>query len=146
MATKAPFLDKASDAFDFDKDFEQFDHELRDFTDNVMPEEANKIKRIIGLQLLTDVVLMTRVDTGRARGGWTVTLDEPTSKQLKRTDKTGNHVIGVGANKVGEAEFGQDIWINNNVTYIKYLNNGTETRVGDFMVERALTKANSQFS
>ena len=75
-----------------------------------------------------------------------MTLDEPTSKQLKRTDKTGNHVIGIGANKVGEAEFGQDIWINNNVTYIKYLNNGTETRVGDFMVERALTKANSQFS
>jgi hypothetical protein len=130
---------------DFDKDFRQFDHELRDFAEKQVPEEVNKVKRAVALQLLVSVVQDTRVDTGRARGGWSVALDEASTRKLKRLDKTGNHVVALGSRKIAEAEFGQDIWISNNVQYIDYLNSGTETRTGDFMVERALVTASAQF-
>jgi hypothetical protein len=129
----------------YDSDFKEFDHELRDFTENVLPETANQVKRVIALQLLTDIVLLTRVDTGRARGGWLVTLGEATDRVAKRLDKSGNQAISVGENIIAKVEDGQDIWLSNNVVYAKYLNDGTEHTTGDFMVERALVKASAQF-
>ena len=127
-----------------------FESEFREFSVAMDKHEVevrrlgNEFKQKIALQILTGVVMLTRVDTGRARGGWQVTVNKPSERVLKTSDKNGSATIKKGTNKVLDSEEGEDIWVTNNVSYIKYLNYGTDKIVGDHMVERTLSRVQSQ--
>lgn len=115
-----------------------------------MPREANLLKQKVALQVLTGVVMTTRVGrpplgTGRARGGWQVGLNTLDDVERGMVDRTGQRSINVGSTVIDAAKTGDDIVISNSVNYSKYLNDGTDKMAGDHMVERTVADVSAQF-
>ena len=94
------------------------------------------LTRALALRGLSDLVLGTRVDTGRARGNWQVGEGEPPEGfDPENFDETGTDTISAGSQEIANAS-GQDIiWIQNGVPYIAYLEDGPY--VQDHMLEGA---------
>lgn len=68
----------------------------------------------IKVELMTSVVYDTRVDTGRLRGGWTMTSGAPSFQDSGRIDITGN---GVAAEIRALASSDGVEFLSNNVPY-----------------------------
>lgn len=103
---------------------EEFILSLRKFADQV-PEKHSAIVRKTAMQVLRGVVMKTPVDTGRAKGNWSVTNGQPTLMQVEGTDKTGNVTIRTGLSQILEAKPQLEIiWIQNNLPYIVPLEHG----------------------
>tara|TARA_R110000796_G_scaffold42012_5_gene104145 strand:+ start:1518 stop:1874 length:357 start_codon:yes stop_codon:yes gene_type:complete len=71
--------------------------------------------RAVKIDLFTDVIVNTRVDTGRMRGNWQTTVGESTGSELDVTDKSGAKTINKMSRKVGGA--GETTYLTNNVPY-----------------------------
>lgn len=127
----------------FESDFEEFSVGMDELEIEVK-KLGNAFKQKIALQVLEGVVMTTRVDTGRARAGWQTTLGVPSERRPRVSDKSGRIPLNAGRQEIMRAKEGDDIWITNNVSYIRYLNYGTDSRIGDFMVERTLSRVQSQ--
>jgi hypothetical protein len=70
------------------------------------------------LDMLRDVVLMTPVDTGRARGGWQFAVDSPDFAE-GGADPSGAAAIARGTPKILNAPIGKGDWfLANGVPYI----------------------------
>jgi hypothetical protein len=128
------------------QDYRKFAAQLDSFMETLVPEKANLVKQKVALQLLFGVVMLTRVDTGRARGGWSVSLRHPSSKDTKLLDKGGNNVRMRGKGSIEASKPGEDIYINNPVVYVPILNDGDKNRTGDHMVERTMARVGAQFA
>jgi hypothetical protein len=92
---------------------------------NRAKEDRRKIVRAAALHALRDVVLNTRVDTGRARGNWQVGESVPPEghdPELKDAD--GGSTIGRGSQVIAEASGDETIWLHNGVPYVGYLEDG----------------------
>ena len=126
-------------------DYRDFEVDVRRYARTVLPKEINEFKQKVAFQVLNGLVMLTRVDTGRARGGWQVTLAIPAIGESGTLDKNGSSTVEREAIRVLESRYGEDIYITNNVHYIVWLNYGTTTREGDHFVERVLADVESQF-
>jgi hypothetical protein len=73
--------------------------------------------RYICLHLLRDVVLGTPVDTGRARGNWQATIDQPAEGVTTVDDKGGQLTVGSADGAISRAT-GRVFYITNNLPYI----------------------------
>ena len=109
-------------------------------------ERRQVLTKVIGLRALSDVVLGTRVDTGRARGNWQVAESTPpqgydpdlgspegrsgTDAPTRRADP-----VAAGKSAIDAASGADIIWIANNVPYIQVLEDW------DAMVEGAYEAA-----
>lgn len=89
------------------------------------PEMTAKVQRALALEALRGVVLMTPVDTGRARGNWQVTHDTPASGELDVEDKGGRATIAKGAAEVARIRPYEFTWLANNLPYIESLEKGS---------------------
>ena len=127
-----------------DRDYYNFAAKVDHFTAKVVPEQANIVKQKIALDLLTGVVMLIRVDTGRARGGWQVSLRSPSDRETGRLDKVGTKTIAHGTRTIESVKPWDDIYLNNPVVYAAVLNDGDEHRTGDHMVERTLARVGAQ--
>ena len=90
----------------------------------IYQNDFGKIVRSIALDGLTEVVQRTPVDTGRARGGWFVTLGQATAGTTGQLDKGGQTTISAGASTIENADFGDVIVLQNNVDYAVLLDDG----------------------
>ena len=80
--------------------------------------------RKIALDVFSEVILMTPVDTGRARGNWQVSIGTIPGGTLELDDKAGTATIGkVQAETLG-LKAGQTIYLVNNLEYISALEFG----------------------
>lgn len=90
--------------------------------------------RKIAIDVFTEVVLMTPVDTGRARGNWQVAIGSIPSGTLELDDKDGTATIAkVQADALG-LKAGQSIYLVNNLEYITALEFGHSKQAPSGMV------------
>jgi hypothetical protein len=117
------------------KSAREFAIDLRKFG-VVTREQATIIFRKIALDLDTRVVLGTPVDTGRARGNWYPSINEPSQDvNMEKFDKSGGMAIGaITATTLG-AKLGDVIWLTNNLPYILPLENGHSKQAPEGMVD-----------
>lgn len=102
-----------------------FLNDLHVATQGLPERELKLLLRKVILEGLTRVVLKTPVDTGRARGGWQVTLGispDENEESNRPVDKSGAATISEGAAKDVPA-FGI-VFIANTVVYIERLEEG----------------------
>jgi hypothetical protein len=55
----------------------EFDIELQNFADNVLPDKVGKLHRAVTLDVLRGVIFRSPVDTGRFRSNWQVSRNAP---------------------------------------------------------------------
>ena len=122
----------------------EFNAELREFGERVVPERHLAFQRRIALELLVRIVRKTPVDTGRARGNWQVNAGPATEGEV---EVFGNASIGVGtANIRGIRLPFQLITIFNNVNYITFLEEGSSQQARMGMVAVSLAEVESLFA
>lgn len=102
---------------------------------------ADRITKQIAGAALTNVVLATPVDTGRARGGWTVSNGAPVFAETGRLDTSGIATIAAGQTQIAQRQSPQDIYLNNNVNYIVFLDQGTSQQAAENFVATAVSLA-----
>ena len=79
------------------------------------------------VDVASKVILRTAVDTGRARGNWQVSLNDPATDVLDVEDKEGNTTITAAMDKT-EGATGNVWWLTNNLPYIQKLESGTHSQ------------------
>ena len=130
---------------------ETFNRRIRLRANNI-PREVNKIVRTIALVVDQSLVLRTPVDTGRARSGWVVSLNEPSTETPEPFNPlprgTDPEKFGEGANARGAIAQGREVigrrrpeqtlYIVNNNDYIDELNRGSSAQAPEMFVEMAI--------
>lgn len=115
---------------------EKFNKEFNDFAKRLLPNEVLLVQKKLALEALRLLVLTTPVDTGRARGGWIVSINEPSDEVKDRTDKSGSGTISEGTSAILQMQkLFSTVFITNNVHYIVYLNQGTSKQAPGNFVE-----------
>lgn len=108
--------------------FDEFERQLQAFATKTVAD-ANKLRRAVGLDMLTRVVLKTPVDFGIARGNWQITVaQEPQYLQTVK-DEGGGKTIEKGAGQLARssgptADLRKVIYIANATPYIEVLDRG----------------------
>lgn len=93
--------------------------------------------RKIALDVFTEVILMSPVDTGRFRGNWQVAIGDVPAGTLEIEDKDGTATISkVQAATMG-LEVGQTIYLINNLPYAQALEFGSSQQAPGGMVRLA---------
>lgn len=95
-----------------------FGQQLQDFA-IATNRSLSKACRTIKISLFSGLVISTRVDTGRMRGGWQCSQGSPNLTDPDRADKTGQAAINEITANVGD--FSQDFCANA-VEYAAYWN------------------------
>ena len=105
-------------------------------------ENADRLVRETSLAVLTEVVVSTPVDRGRARGNWQVGLGEapdPSPEEQEATkDTSGQRTIAEGSTRIARRSSGQDVFLSNNVPYIGPLNDGSSAQAPAGFIEQAV--------
>jgi hypothetical protein len=110
-----------------------FSLQIAEFVKKVKARE-DLVVRKLGLDILSSVVRMSPVDTGRFRGNWQVGLNAPVAGQLARLDKSGAVTIAAGNQILSHASAGGVIYLNNNLPYAQRLEYGWSKQAPSGMV------------
>lgn len=100
-------------------------------------QAVGMVTRKLALGALSGVVMRTPVLTGRARGGWQVSIG-PSSGGEGPLDKGGGSTVTAGAAVIGTHQGYQIIYIENAVPYIGRLNDGHSKQAPKMYVEGTL--------
>lgn len=101
----------------------------------LIKSRAALVVKKVTFDLLDGVILMTPVDTGRARGSWEVALGGGGVGEPGRLDKIGGAAMGAGVIKMTNYKLGDGpILIGSNLNYIKYLEEGSSDQAPYGMV------------
>jgi len=121
----------------------EFNLGISEWIEVTVPDRADKLMRALLLDALLMLVLLTPVDTGRARGGWEVELSTSTVTADRGTlDPTGTLALARGFREIQSAS-GFDInYLTNAVAYIVELDDGHSQQAPAGMM--AATKARLQ--
>ncbi len=145
---------------DFEIDLSGFKRQLGKFAKEELSRKLMEVQKKIVLMALRRVVEMTPVDTGRARGGWLVSINAPSPEKVedfKRAqfaageetehptlNELGQEVVTKGLAILKTLKPFQVVWITNNVDYIEFLEEGHSKQAPAGMV--AITVAEIQAS
>lgn len=99
---------------------------------------ADKERRAICSEVLTSVVMMTPVDTGRARGNWQVSANTPKYSEIDRNSKNWSSVVAQEMQNIGK--LGDTVHITNNLPYIERLEYGYSGQAPEGMVRKTLAR------
>ena len=109
-------------------------------------EVVIQVQKVVALQILTGVVNMTPVRTGRARGNWQVTIGQPSDAYSEtKTDKEGGSTISAGRGVIESITTLGAVYLTNNVPYIIPLETGSSTQAPQGMVQVTLDRVAAQF-
>lgn len=134
--------------------FREFDLGVKTFTKSV-PTAVRDFRDAVALEGLRGVVMLTPVDTGRARANWQTTVGAPASGEREATDMSGRgetgvpvvHTVVEGAATVATAtDPFSSIWLHNGLSYIGYLNDGTDKIPAAHMLEQTVQRLVRTFS
>lgn len=107
--------------------------------------KADQIKRKLALDIYSELLATTPVDTGRARAGWGISAERPGSDAPVEVTKPANWKRGNPPYYQTQTQSvpsdANVICIYNNVEYITKLNSGSSTQAPAMFVESALQKA-----
>ena len=112
-------------------------------------ENALEFVQLLALKVFRQIILLTPVDTGRARGNWQI--DVGSSPMTQVAVGRGNSRARAGrqvANAVPvveKAKLGDTIYIANNLPYISLLEEGSSKQAPHGMVERAMAQVGRAF-
>lgn len=115
-----------------------FELDLRQFKEKTM----NRNKAIVqktALEIDRGVVLSTPVDTGRARGGWNVGINNVNLDDTEQ-DQSGQKTISENEATIQQAEATDAVFISNNVDYIRFLEEGSSDQSPNGMVAKTLRR------
>lgn len=116
-----------------------FQKDLKKFSIN-LGDVSEKVFRGTSIDISTKVITRTPVDTGRARGNWFPSFDEPSEQTTTNVSKTGLDSITRATQKVRTSRLGQSFYLTNNLPYIERLENGYSDQAPNGMVERTLVE------
>lgn len=100
-------------------------------------KDAEKAFRAMCLQLFAGIVVRTPVDTGRLRGNWQISLNNPVAGDLDRTANP----TAEERSKLDAANLGTSVYLHNNLPYaerIEFYNHSQQSPNG--MVRVTLTE------
>ena len=119
------------------------DAEFRQFEEN----QLKLIKQKIAMQVLSGVTLKMPVDTGRARGNTTASINTMDTTVTDATDPTGQATISKGQSAIfGDQDPYDAIWIANSLPYINQLENGWSNQAPGGMFALTVAEVQTQFA
>lgn len=104
--------------------------------------DVDEVKKRATLQVFTDIVQNTPVDTGRAKGSWTIGNGGLPKAYRKRKDKGGGLTIAQGAKKINASKVDESLFISTNLVYMPPLEYGWSKQAPRGMVRIAVRRWN----
>ena len=106
--------------------------------EQIMLGRTEKLMKMASVEFFRQVIISTPVDTGRARYGWYITVNAPSTQ----TPPEGNYVVPDinSHSNVGTFTVKDKLYITNNVPYITALNNGSSKQAPARFVENAAVR------
>lgn len=117
----------------------------REFQEEVGDKVVQVVQKI-ALETLSRVVLKTPVDSGRARGSWTVSIDIPSDDVPERLDPSGSQAINAGTSVITGLRDLNSVWVQSNLPYIGRLENGWSAQAPSGMVAVTLVEIEAMFA
>lgn len=114
-------------------------------------ELTTNVAKKTALDIMAAVVVPTPTDTGQARAGWLISTGSRTDAAPSREEfeahqgdgippkMEGEEVISRASDAVEGAEFGQVIFVQNNVGHIVFLNEGSSIQAPSKFVDMAVS-------
>ena len=99
-----------------------FSLDLEKFAKKAGNNAAAVVKKV-AIDMFSQVVIRTPVDTGRARGNWQVTFNTPAAGTIDYVDPSGRNTQAQISGKLSGWKQG-DIWMTNNLPYARRLEYG----------------------
>lgn len=100
-----------------------FEAQLRAFEHKTIEKMGRAARKII-LDAFSGVIMMTPVDSGRARGSWQSAIGSVPSGTVEALDPDGNTVIATVAGVVDGMQPGDVIYMTSNLPYMPRLEEG----------------------
>lgn len=116
-----------------------FAHRLDEFSRKRVRGDVLAQKKRLIAEIYRGIVRLTPVDTGRARFGWYVTLDNP-SEDVPPEGEYDEPSEVTRLNPLETMELGQQVWLTNNVPYIEELERGSSANAPAGMVGVTLAR------
>jgi len=98
------------------------------------------VSQNIAIDALDELIEGTPVDTGLARRNWRVRFNKPAKGILKGLDKTGEKAARAGIKVISRAKIGHDIYITNNLFYVRILERGSKHKGPMGFVNRVVNR------
>lgn len=117
---------------------------LDKFAGDIEPK-SRLIQRKIAFEALEGVVLMTPVDSGRARGNWQVSVNAVINSQIENSDKSGGGTIAAGEAVMTSTPPNSIIWLNNGLPYIDALEHGHSQKAPEGMVALTANRLKNKY-
>jgi len=96
-----------------------FEREINKFAEKTAKQQDQYVRSIC-FHLLKQIVDGTPVDTGRAKGNWQTSINNPSTMATENKDKDGARTIAAGSADIAKAT-GRIFYISNNLPYIRRL-------------------------
>ena len=123
-------------AIDLDAEFREFEE-----------KQLKLIKQKIAMQALSGVTLKMPVDTGRARGNTTASINAMDTTVTDATDPTGQATIAKGQSAIfGDQDPYDVIWVANSLPYISKLESGHSAQAPAGMFALTVAEIQTQFA
>lgn len=92
------------------------------------------VARKAGIEMTSQIVIRTPVDTGRARSNWTTTIGRADYAVTESFDKAGASAVARATAALASFKCGPSIWIANGLPYIGRLESGSSRQAPSGMV------------
>lgn len=125
----------------------RFVKQLRSAVARIPPGKTLVFQKKLSLEALRKLVLLTPVDTGRARGGWILQVGAPSRwiPGKQNVDPDGESTVMTGRQFLEELQPFGAVFISNNVEYILHLEHGTSKQAPQGMLKLTVHALLSMF-
>lgn len=118
-----------------------FSATLQRFADETK-DTMDEIFRGVVIEIGRSVIMLTPVDTGRARANWQLSVGSPEMASLLETDKGGMETVAKLVSDVQALNYGETAFIVNNLRYARPLEYGHSQQAPTGMVRITLARFN----
>lgn len=110
---------------------------LHEFIGHYMLKDVKRVRDTFATQAVEWVMLLTPVKTGRMKGNWQTTVNEPAEGyDPDKYDKTGQQTTQAALSVIAKARPYEPIWLHNGVPYAVHVDQGTAHHEAIHIVER----------
>jgi hypothetical protein len=124
---------------------ERFNHSVAKFTKGLTGDRFFVFYKRLSFQVLRDVVFLTPVDTGRAKGNWQLTIGSPSDATFSVDEANARDPVAEGFATLNSLQGLDVVWISNNMPYIGYLERGSSKNAPQGMVTLTLNHISEGF-